>query len=67
MSNRGDFGELFQSGLQVLYNLDGDDVWWREVRGIFERIVFEPEDVEIDLIVVEKLACPLFFNRLSCC
>lgn len=56
-----DFGELFQSGLQVLDNLGGDDVWWREVRGIFERIVFEPEDVAIDLIAFEKPACSPFF------
>ena len=37
-----------------------DDVWWRKVRGIFEGIVFEPEDVEVDLIAVEKPACPFF-------
>jgi hypothetical protein len=53
------------SGLQVLYNLGGDDVWWREVRGIFEGIVFEPEDVEVDLIAVEKPACPLFSAELT--
>jgi len=41
---RCDFGELGKGGLEVFYYLLRDDVWWRKVRAVFERFVFEPED-----------------------
>ena len=49
---RGYLCKLRQRGLQILYNLTSDDVGWREVGAVFEAFVFEPEDVEVELIAL---------------
>ena len=51
----GDFGELGQSGLEVFYDFAGQHVGIGEVGAVFEAFVFEPEDVEVGFIALEKL------------
>ena len=43
LSNRGKLG---QGGLQVFNDLGGDDLGRRQVIGVFEGLISEPEDVE---------------------
>lgn len=47
--------ELLQCGLQVLRDFLGDDLWRGKVCGVFQALVFEPEDVEADLIALHQL------------
>jgi hypothetical protein len=47
-----DFGELGEGGLEVFDDFGCDDVGIWEVGAIFEAFVFEPEDVEIELVAL---------------
>ena len=44
--------ELLQRGLQVLHDFAGNHFRRGKVRAVFERFVFEPEDVEIYLVAL---------------
>jgi hypothetical protein len=46
----GNLAELFERGLKIFHDFGGDDVWCREICGVFEGVVFEPEDVDVDLV-----------------
>ena len=46
--------ELLQSGLQVFYNFGGDHIGVGEVRAVFQRLVFEPENVQVDLVALDQ-------------
>ena len=43
----GDCGKLLQSGFKVVHNFLRNDFWRGEVGAVFQRVVFEPEDVEV--------------------
>ncbi len=45
-------GELVQGGFQVLGDFEGDDAGVGEIGGVFEAVVLEPENVEIDLVAL---------------
>jgi hypothetical protein len=42
--------ELFQRGFQVGGDLGGDHVGRRQVGGFLQRLVLQPEDVEVELV-----------------
>ena len=46
--------KLLKSGAKVFGNFCGDDVRIREIVGIFEAFIFEPEDVEAQFIPLEQ-------------
>ncbi len=46
---------MLQGGFEVFGDIGGDDFGGREVGGVFEGFVLEPEDVEVDLIALEKI------------
>jgi len=46
---------LFEGGFEVVGDLLGDDAGGGEVGGFFEGVVFEPEDVEVDLVALGQL------------
>ncbi len=50
-----DGAELFQCRLQVLDDRGGEDVGLREVSGLFQRFVADPEDVEVGLVTGHRL------------
>ena len=41
--------------MQVLDDLGGDDVGGGEVGGVLERLVLEPEDVEVGLVALDQV------------
>ena len=47
--------ELFQRGFQVRSDVGGDDFWSGQVGGVFQRLVFQPEDVEVHLVTFLEL------------
>ena len=47
--------ELLQRGLQVFGDLGSDNIGIRQVRAVFEAIVFEPEEVEVHLVALDQL------------
>ena len=47
---RRDRTELLHRSLQIVRNLLGQNIRLREVVGVFEAFVLEPEDIEIGLI-----------------
>jgi hypothetical protein len=47
-------GELIESGLQVLHDLGGDHVGGREVGGVLQAVVFEPENVQAGLVAFDQ-------------
>ncbi len=47
--------ELLQCGAEVFCDLGRDDVRGRQVGTLFEGFVFEPEDVEVDLVALEEV------------
>ena len=46
-------GELGQGGLEIFDDLGGDDFGGGKVRAVFEALVFEPENVEIDFVAFD--------------
>ena len=50
----GDLGELFESGFQVLGDLKRDHVRIGQVGGVFQALVFEPEDIEARLVALDE-------------
>ena len=48
-----DFGELGKGGLQVFDNFLSDNIGIGKVGAVFEAFVFEPEDVEVELVALE--------------
>jgi hypothetical protein len=49
----GDFGELSERGLKIFNNFLSDHIRIGEVRAVFEGFVFEPENIEIELIALD--------------
>jgi len=47
-----DGSELLKRTLQVLYDFLRDNIRWWKVRAVFQAFVFEPEDVEVELITL---------------
>ena len=46
---------MLEGGFEVFGDVGGDDFGSREVGGVFEGLVLEPEDVEVDLIALEEV------------
>ena len=42
--------ELLDGGFEIVDDFLGDDVGVGKVRGVFEAVVFEPEDVEASFV-----------------
>ena len=51
----GDQGELIQCGLQILGDFGGDHVWIGQIGGIFQAIVFQPEDIQTDFVAFDQV------------
>jgi len=47
---QGDLTETIERGFEVLDDLGGDLIGRRQQVGVVERVVLEPEDVEVDLV-----------------
>ena len=56
--------QLGERGLEVFYNLGGDHVGIGKVRAVFERFVFEPEDVEVELVTLQQFFVGEAFEAL---
>ena len=50
-----DQGELVQRGLQILDDLGGDHVGGGEIGGVFQAVVFEPEDVQAGFVALDQV------------
>jgi len=50
------FTEAVECGLQVFDDFGGDLIGRRQQVGVVERVVLEPEDVEIDLVAGDKIS-----------
>ena len=48
------FGEFGEGGLEVFYDVGGDDFGGREIGAFFEGFVFQPEDVEVHFVALEQ-------------
>ncbi len=48
-----DFGELGEGGFEVFGYFKGDDTRVGEVGAVFQAFVFEPENVEVDLVALD--------------
>jgi len=48
-------GELVERGLEVLSDFGGDHVGIRQVGRVLQAFVFQPEDVEVDLVALKKV------------
>jgi len=46
---------LFEGGFEVFQDVRGDDVGSRKVRRVFEGLVFEPKDIEVDLVALDEV------------
>jgi hypothetical protein len=51
--------------LQVFHDVEGDDSWRRQIRGLLQRVVFEPEDVEVDLVALDQVGVVEGFEALG--
>jgi len=58
LQTQRDFAEAVECRFEVLDDFGGDLVGRREQVGIVERVVLEPEDVEIDLVAGDELGLP---------
>ena len=52
---RGDLRELIEGGFQVFDDFGGDDGGVGQVGGISKAVVFQPEDVEVDLVALDQV------------
>jgi len=50
----GDFAELFKGRFEVFDDLLGEYVGIREIVGLFEAFISEPEDIETGFIAVDE-------------
>ena len=39
--------------MEVFYDLGGDDIGIGKVGAVFERFVFQPEDIEVEFVALE--------------
>jgi len=47
--------KLLECGLQIGGDVGSDDFRRRQVRGLLERVVFQPEDVQVHLVALGQL------------
>jgi hypothetical protein len=50
---RGDFAELFESGVEVFDDFLGENIGIGEIVGFFQTFVAEPENVEAGFVAVK--------------
>ena len=50
-----DGGELFQGGFEVVGDFLGDDFRGGQIGGFFQRIVFQPENVQVHLVALQQV------------
>jgi hypothetical protein len=50
-----DFAEAIERGFQIFDDFGGDLVGGRQQVGVVERVVLEPEDIEIELVAGDEL------------
>ena len=55
MQAQCDLAEVVESGFQVLDGFGGDLVRRRQEIGVVERVVLEPENVEVDLVAGDEI------------
>jgi len=53
---------LFERGFEILDDFLSDHVRVREIVGLFQAFISEPEDVEAGLVAIVKTSLPLFFR-----
>jgi hypothetical protein len=58
---------LFQSSLKIRSNLRGDDAGGRKIGGFFEGFVFQPGDVEVQLVAFDQFIIAEGFESLGLC
>ena len=51
----GNVRKLFERGLQIFSDFLGQHFWGRQILAVFERVVFEPEDVEVGFVAFDDL------------
>src|ERR1017187_2066667 len=51
----GDLSELIESGLQIFHDLSRENGRVREIRGIAEAVIPEPEDVEVGFVTLDQV------------
>jgi hypothetical protein len=56
---------LFERGFEIFHDFGGDDVWRGEIRGILEGFVFEPENVEVDLVAFDEVVVGEAFEAFA--
>ena len=61
----GDEGELVKCGLQVLGDFGSDHVGGGQVRRVLQALVFQPEDVQVHLVALEKLLVRKTFEAVG--
>jgi hypothetical protein len=49
---RSDLGELGKRSLEVFDDFGGDNVRIGEVGAVFERLILQPEDVEVEFVAL---------------
>ena len=52
---------------QILHDLGGDDVGRGKIGGVFEGFVFEPEDVEVDLVAFDEVVVGEALEAFALC
>ena len=51
--------------LEVFHDFGSDDVWRWKIGGVFQRIVSEPEDVEVDLVAFDEVVVGKTFEAFA--
>ena len=46
---------MHQSGLQILHDLRRNQIGRRQAVHIIEAVIFEPKDVQVDLVLFQQL------------
>lgn len=49
---RGNLSKLVERGLEVFGNLGGDHIRIRQISRILKAFVFQPEDIQVDLVTL---------------
>ena len=52
---RCDFGELSEGGLEVFDDVGGDDLGSGKIGAVFEGFVFQPENIQVDLVAFDQV------------
>ena len=55
---------MFEGGFEIGGNLCGDDLRGREIGGFFEGLVFQPEDVQVQLVAFDQFIIAEGFESL---